>query len=364
MINIPLIPSLLLSLLMACSACNGQGPASSPPTQAEKGPAGRAVAELGPKANLIFQDRYDNYWFGSKDKGVYKYDGKSLVLFTAEDGLCGYAVLSAQEDQLGNLYFDTPEGVCRFDGRRFSTLEVVESDEAKNEWTSGPDDLWFRMGWDANGPYRFDGKNLYHLKFPKNEMEEEFRAKYPNVSYSPYGIYSIYRDRGGNMWFGTSSLGLYRFDGKKVSWMYEWHLTETPGGGAFGIRSVIEDKDGYFWICNPNYKYRILPDSTERAGLSPINYQREAGIENQGKEALYFLSMVTGDNGDLWMVTFDNGVWRNDGERLTHYPVKDGERDVLLSSIYKDNRGRIWIGTQEDGAYTFNGRAFEKFKIN
>ncbi|MCO6476385.1 MAG: hypothetical protein J5I94_07180 [Phaeodactylibacter sp.] len=361
LINTPLIPSLLLSLLLACSACNGQGRNDTTATQPEQEPAGRAVAELGPKANLIFQDRHDNYWFGSKDKGVYRYDGKGLLLFTSEDGLCGWPVLSAQEDRAGNIYFDTPDGVCRFDGRQFTTLEVTERD---GEWTSAPDDLWFRMGWNSNGPYRFDGKKLHHLEFPKNEMEEEFRAKYPNISYDPYGIYSIYKDSGGNMWFGTSSLGLYRFDGKKVSWMYEHHLTETPSGGAFGIRSIIEDTDGYFWICNPSYKYRILPDSTESAGLSPINYQREAGIADKAEEALYFLSMTTGDNGDLWMVTFDNGVWRNNGAALIHYPVKDGERDIRLSSIYKDNRGRIWVGTQEDGAYKYDGKAFEKFKIN
>ena len=143
---------------MALSSCNGQGHTDTAPTQAEKGPAGKAVTKLGPKANLIFQDRHSNYWFGSKDKGVYKYDGKSLLLFTAEDGLCAYAVLSAQEDKLGNLYFDTPEGVCRFDGRQFSTLEVVESDEVKNEWTSGPDDLWFPGGQDSGVVYRWDGK--------------------------------------------------------------------------------------------------------------------------------------------------------------------------------------------------------------
>ncbi|MCB9298419.1 MAG: hypothetical protein H6559_35705, partial [Lewinellaceae bacterium] len=121
----PIFPSVLLSLLIACSACNGQGRTDTAATQPDQKPVGRPVTELDPKANLIFQDRQNNYWFGSKDKGVYKYDGKSLLLFTSEDGLCGYAVLSAQEDKLGNLYFDTSEGVCRFDGRQFSTLEVV-----------------------------------------------------------------------------------------------------------------------------------------------------------------------------------------------------------------------------------------------
>ena len=50
------------------------------------------------------------------------------------------------------------------------------------------------------------------------------------------------------MWFGTSNLGIYRFDGQHVDWMYEDHLTNPPDGGSFGIRSIIEDRNGDFWL--------------------------------------------------------------------------------------------------------------------
>ena len=54
----------------------------------------------------------------------------------------------------------------------------------------------------------------------------------------------MYEDSRGNIWFGTSNLGIYLFDGTEISWMYENHLIETPEGGNFGVRSIAEDQDG------------------------------------------------------------------------------------------------------------------------
>ena len=55
------------------------------------------------------------------------------------------------------------------------------------------------------------------------------------------------------------------------------------------------------------------------------------------------------------------GVWKYDGINMTHYPVRDGTEDIKIVSIYRDNHGELWIGTQEAGAYKFNGKTFEKF---
>lgn len=354
--------SAFVCILMTFSSCNAHDKIDATPKELQQRTVGKIVTELDSKATLIYQDKSNNYWFGSND-GVYKYDGKSLISFTQKDGLISHSIIAIQEDRFGNLYFDTQDGVSKFDGRKFTKLVVTENNSSGNKWRSEPDDLWFRIGWEKRGPYRYDGKNLYHLEFPKNKMEDEFYAKNPNAGFNPYGIYSMYKDTKGNMWFGTADMGVYRFDGKNVSWMYEKHLMETPEGGAFGVRSIIEDKDGFIWICNSAYKYKILPDSVEGAQPFPINYKREKGIGNGEKEAEYFMAMIKDKNGDLWMVNSD-GVWRNSENKLTHFPIKNGEKNIPVSSVYKDNHGSIWIGTQGNGSYKYNGKTFEKFKIN
>lgn len=356
--NVPR-PLLVLGCCALFSLCPGQDCSCAPQDDQKAALTGDPVSATDDKVMVVFQDSKDNYWFGGGEQGVIKYDGKNLVRFSTYDGLCSNAVLGIQEDDVENIYFDTTGGVCKFDGRTFTTLQVIE---AGSDWKLAPKDLWFRMGWDKNGPYRYDGKALYHLKFPRTNDAVTFRARFPNASFEPYGIYSIYKDRKGHMWFGTSSVGACRYDGTSISWFYEQQLTETRNGGSFGIRSILEDRDGHFWFCNTRCRYNILPTSSLINGTSRVDHTREAGINGYtGDEVPYFLSMTEDDNGDLWMVTYDDGVWRSNGKNLTHYPITHDDTHVLLFSIYKDRHGGLWVGSQNAGAFRFNGENFERF---
>ncbi len=350
---------LVLITVSLVSACVGQGDREVRSTEIEPNSVGELVTNLAPNSHLIYQDKNHNYWFGN-DIGTYKYDGETLLRFTQKDGLVSNRVLGMQEDKLGNIYFDTPEGVSKFDGQQFETLEVMVDHPEKNEWKSGPDDLWFRMGWDRKGPYRFDGVKLYYVEFPKSKIEDELYAKYPHISYNPYSIFSMYKDSNGNTWFGTADLGIYQFDGKQIRWMHEEHLGTSPEGGAFGIRSIIEDQDGYFWICNTNYKFKILPDSEDAdEQLKSLNYEREKGVVDEHDETLYFMSMVLDDKGILWMVNGD-GMWTNNGQELVQFFIKDGKKEISPTSVYKDDQGDLWFGTESDGVYRYDGVVFEE----
>lgn len=342
-----------LWFVLAFGSC--KGPNSSKSVKINERTIGTIVSQFDGKVSVVFQDKQNNFWFGGHEKGVYKYNNTDWTLFTSKDGLCSAAVIGIQEDKLGNLYFDTPEGISKFDGQKFTTLDIAKQDASKNQWQLNPDDLWFRMGWNQKGPYRYDGQMLHYLEFPKPSLADEFYAQYPNASFSPYSIYSMYKDRKGHLWFGTSSLGACRFDGKSIQWLYEQHLSETPSGGNFGIRSIFEDKNGQFWFTNTRHRYTIASDNASDS----ISYQKERGIERASD--LYFMSIVESDLGDLWLATYDDGVWCKKRNEFIHYPIKEGEKDVLLFSIYKDNEGALWLTTQNAGLYKYNGQGFEKF---
>lgn len=324
---------------------------------------GNPVSVVDQSIWTIYQDKKSNFWFGSKENGVFRHDGQELTHFTKDDGLISNGIRGIQEDTLGNIFFETTSGISLYDGESFKPLKTKDDDQLTSKWQLEPNDLWFSAGYDKKGPYRYDGKRLHYLEFPKSPQEKNFTSKYPNASHSPYGIYCIFKDRKGHLWFGTSDMGIYRFDGGTISYLYEKQLTETPNGGAFGIRSIAEDKDGFFWICNSKYKYRILQDRTLSNDLVPIRYERQVGVESKESEGQYFLSIIADDNENLWMLTYDKGIWKNDGNELIHYPVMDGDNAVKLFSLYKDNQGVLWLGTQSSGVYKFNGKSFEKFKL-
>lgn len=354
---------LFFSILTILTSCNGQtkNNASNVDNSNRHIALGDTVNKLGDHLWYVFQDKKNNYWFGSNGEGVYRYEGKTIVNFSTKDGLANDTIRQIQEDRFGNIFISTFGGISKFDGKTFTTLQPIKS----NEWKLEPNDLWFYiLGKKNEGVYRYDGKNLYNLEFPKHYLHDEIYPRVVNSFFSPYEVYCIYKDRKGVMWFGTSVFGACRFDGQSIKWMYEEDLTITPSGGTFGIRSIFEDKDGSFWFCNTWHRYIFDFDKTTKSDR--LQYQKTEGIGNakifRGEEYVYYSYIVEDNNGNTWLTTWDKGVYKYDGKNITNYSVKDGTKDVNLVSMYKDNQGDLWLGTPDNGTFKFNGKTFEKFK--
>ena len=80
------------------------------------------------------------------------------------------------------------------------------------------------------------------------------------------------------MWFGTANVGLCRYDGQTLSWMYEERLTTTPSGGAFGIRSVYQDQAGDFWVNNTRQRFEISRDAKLEGKHGLVKYEKKKGL--------------------------------------------------------------------------------------
>lgn len=363
----------LLGLLTSSTSCSGQTTYQNSSRTVDDPNSnlarGEVVLELAKAITSVIQDENGAYWFGSDGHGVYRSDGKTIVNFTVDDGLCDNHIRGVQQDQAGNLYFSSSRAISKFDGRTFTTLKVAESDSPNSGWRLQASDLWFAGGQDSGAVYRYDGEYLHRLEFPRTKRGDEHLLRYPpselpHASYSPYDVYTIYKDRRGSIWFGTATLGVCRYDGKSFDWLYEDHLTNTPGGGSFGIRSIIEDKDGKFWFCNTKYRYKISPSDSSGDGDGLIRYEREDGVGDLAamneETPLYFAFVVEDEEGDLWMGTYGD-VWRYDGKSMTRYPIGDDSKTVWISSLYQDEHGDLWLGAREAGAYKFNGKTFDRF---
>lgn len=330
---------------------------------------GDIVPEMSKSIWSVFQDKNNNHWFGSDGQGVYRYDGKTLTQFTTKHGLPDNRIRGIQQHQSGKIFINTPKGISRYDGQTFTTVKVAEKHPPGSGWKLQPDDLWFAGAQNSGAVYRYDGTSLHQLAFPKTKRGDDHYARfprdqYPNARYTPYDVYTIYKDRRGSFWFGTADLGAVRYDGKTFDWLYEDRLTNVAGGGSFGIRSIVEDNDGKFWICNTRHRYNITPNNPTGNGV--IDYQQEPGLGDLkaqvGEDSFYFASAITDKQGHLWLTTYNEGVWRYDGKTLTRYPVHADTKEIWIQSIYQDNRGDFWIGTNNAGVFKLNGKTFEKFK--
>jgi ligand-binding sensor domain-containing protein len=343
---VPAITRVLLSLT-AFTTITAFTPAGD-----RKPAKGEVVEQLGKGVMYVLQAKNNDYWFGSNDHGVYRYDGKSLVNFSTQDGLVSNRIRGVEEDKSGNISFTTYEGVSKFDGESFVTLTAPAKADAKG-WKLQADDLWFVGPPDAGVVFRYDGNSMHRLEFPKTRLGDEHaekmpRSRVPNAVYSPYDVYCIVKDSKGHLWFGSTCVGVCRYDGKSFDWLTDGTLVEAP------VRSILEDARGNFWVTYSGHApfdgFRALSD------LGKLRKGAEGSIVGG-------MSVLDDADGNLWVAALREGVNRYDGEKKkTNYPIKDGDATVDVFAVSKDNRGDIWLGTNNGGAYKFNGKSFEKWR--
>jgi ligand-binding sensor domain-containing protein len=385
------VPSLTaLSLIAAlgfttqvCAQVAAPPPPPQPATPSSTAPAAppsapfKVVTELDKCMFRIFQDSKGTYWFSNnfgKGSGLYRWDGKSktLDLFTTESGLPDHGIGQIQEDRSGNLYFGTYTGICKFDGRTFTMLKVDDSEPPVTEVKLGPDILWFAAGGEKPHAVFYDGKSLRKLKIPTTaEGDAHYvslpRDKFPNAKYSPYDAYTFYTDSRGNVWWGTASLGACRFDGKTFAWISQAELEfNEKDQRNFGTLSIIEDKEGKFWITSTRNRFDMNPPAgaSSTKGAGGLTYIKSPGLAHtkpgEDEDYTFIMSMAKDKAGDLWMATYGAGVWKYDGKTLTNYPVMVDGQPITVFSIYRDRADGLWLGTHEHGVCKFNGKTFEK----
>ncbi len=327
-----------------------------------------STVQIDDNIRSIFQDSKGFYWFGTNGSGIYCYDlssgrsnEKSFIQFTEKDGLSNNQVLSIQEDDSGNMWFGTGQfGVSRFDERSFTTMTSNEflnlNKSDVDEWKIAPHDLWFYAG---GGVLHYNFNSLTYLPLAET-VDAAKDSKNSPLNLSRYAVYSILKDRKGNLWLGTQAQGVCRYDGKSFTWFTEDGLL---GPAVLGL---FEDSKGNIWIGNNGaglFRYD---------GKTMINFTEEKGLSNEefrisgkaGPGTLSRIYSINEDNsGNIWIGTVDAGVWRYDGINLKNYTAKDGLISIAVNTIYKDKNGELWFGTDDDGVYRFNGITFIKFVV-
>lgn len=86
------------------------------------------------------------------------------------------------------------------------------------------------FGTSCNGPVKKD--------LPKEKEHPKLIKNIGNGNLS-----CVMQDKVGNLWFGTSNDGLYKYDGKLFS-----QFLVTDGLSSNDVYCLLEDKDGKIWV--------------------------------------------------------------------------------------------------------------------
>ncbi len=350
--------ALIIQLLISCKEQNAakinniSGLTKTQPAIEVTGFNTNVAGTFGKGMRCIFQDKSGNYWLGSYGKGVFLYNNKTLTQYTDKEGLCSNFISNIQEDVNGVLWFTTSEGICRFDGKRFTNYtDTLKNTTIQNLKYNKHDLFFFQNG----NVYQFDGKIFSQFII----HPPDYRRSPTNLA-TPYGVYCLLKDKAGNLWLGTDQKGVCRYDGKSFTYFTEKGLN----GGA--VRAIFQDKHGTIWAGNNGYGLfsydgNTLTNFTEAHGLGNPEFLNKKNVTGNTETLARVWAINEDKEGNLWMGTIDAGAWKYDGKNLSHYTTNNGLLNNKISAIYKDHKNELWFIAEDEGISTFDGQRFKRF---
>ncbi len=330
------------------------------------------ISNIGEKYNMgyenvqsILEDNENVIWVSTFGQGIFKLipDEKSdfnytnIVHYSTANGLSNNFVKTVYQDWEGNYWIATYGNGLAFSVDEAFTFHYKDIEELNGNILSiaesksviwlGGENVIAKIDKETNKVVILNGKN----GIPKDK------------------IVALYLDQNQNLWIGTDESGIYHLStksdrakiyykannslGNKINSITGlentvWVGTEngvlvfdlksgkselfntTDGLPYNNIRNVYVDSDKNPWIATKSHGVFVLN--------SDLNYTIAGNIN------LEFTSITEDLNGNIWAVTYGEGVFKFEKDSIKHYSTDNGLKSSYCYSIICDNVGRVWIG--------------------
>lgn len=201
--------------------------------------------------------------------------------------------------------------------------------------------------------------NSVQLKMRKTQGANEYQ-----------NVHCGLQDIAGNLWFGTTGEGVYRYDGKLFT-----QYTVKDGLSSNTVWSILEDTKGNIWL-GTDAGVCLYDGKTIKAVSNDPAYQKSAypgapsSIVPSVNNAVW--SMMQDSKGTIWLGT-DSGMYCYNGTtyvRFLETPGITNKMGVTLKSIQcmlEDSKGNIWFGSGPmafEGICRYDGKTLVQYKPN
>lgn len=312
------------------------------------------------------EDKAGGLWIGTFGGGLTLLKDGRYTTFTAADGLPDDVVRQIDEDPQGNIWIATSRGACRYSRGVFTSFTrkdglshdyvvnicagstqgvfaiagnklhcfadgkfVVESgiaEEADGRITS------LTRGADASLWIGFERPLVKQLK-------DGLLTTYPLGNSQSSNSRICYQDRQGNVWLGSSD-GLRRLRNGKFE-----QVPPRDARNSLGVvLSLCEDREGSLWL------------GMETSGLARLRSTEFNTITDEdGLPDSSTRTVFPDDQGNIWIGTIGGlAMWRNGS--ITNYTEAEGSHLISVTSIGEDKAGHLWVGAGGELFIMKNGR--------
>ena len=275
---------------------------------------------LDGQVRCFFEDRMKNLWISTRGGKLQLFDKKNRLIrsFTSNNSIIKDPVYSIAEDKYGTLYFGTK-------GSGIYVLDRVHSSSGK-----------------------FDFINYRHSEFDNNSLSHDI-------------VFSIFCDTEGRLWIGTYGDGLNLMVQKndRIEFVNRNNLLHHyPQEIGLKIRHLQQDSYGKIWIATTDGLLYFNSSESDPRNFKFNHICKVPGdIHSLGNNDAHFIYKDKFDT--LWIATLGGGLNKlitfpenNKPARFRNYSKEDGLPSDLVLSVTGDEKGNLWIGT-ENGISNF-----------
>lgn len=307
---------------------------------------------------LAYDAKRHCYWIGTE--GALYCADQALQNFSKIAALDGNSVKCLDEDQNGNLYIGTDNGLYRM--AMNNSLEHFVHD-SRNEATIPNNIVWscyvdkWQNVWIGtdHGLSRLSTHTYYRF------------TSLDKITFSGEGncLHAILQTRSGDWWMGGTNGLIHYAEGVRMQGTtseYQnvvWYKQNNPSAPLAHnrVRKIYEDKEGDVWICT-DHGINLYQKSTGKL-LNFIVYDKTGKYSTA-----WAYDILQDQKGRMWMASYQGGVFVLDKQRLlaaislssaatatcvADYHFSDKGKNALsglhIGQLVLDGKGMVWASS-------------------
>lgn len=252
--------------------------------------------------------------------------------YSINDGLSQSSVLCITQDDNYGLWVGTQDGLNRFDGKRF---EVFTADEV-----NGLEASYVRSTLKlSNGTLWFGTVNGLTCYNPSTEKFKTY-----NNNNEIFSVEKITSDHSNNIWFTTSTKGVWKFDIKNKT----FHSQEAIFKGK-NVQELFISAENVIYVVSEDKNVEVYnPQSKSKKNIS-FHSKNGTPVVVQFIDQINTNELIFGTNQGAYKLNVKTG------ETSTMFPELDRQFGFMgISSMIHTQDDHWYIGTADNGLFTIH----------
>lgn len=270
------------------------------------------------------------------------------------DGLSNSQILCVKRDSKGFVWIGTPYGLNRYDGYRIKTFYSYAKDSTtlRNNYVDEVYEaydgkLWLKQGMN------------YTIFDPVTESCDRHPERWLQQHGVTGGIERLYIDKHHHFWVKTYDTGFWHYNPytKEIK-QFKFGYGRQEFNSDFGVSSFAEIGKS---LLVSSHNGEVFCFNREKNWISWKDaYIREKGIVNNQD-----CKLRTDADGNLWMVTVEGcfvkskGRWILSFKELAKYWGVELPDRLSVWDVCMDSKKRVWIATDHTGLFIVDRQAHE-----